>query len=87
LPPALIAVDEYDVLRDEGEAYARKLIQAGIEVTAMRVLATHYDFAMLNALADTPATRATVELASEKLAEAIGRQPENGRRPNRSPST
>lgn len=72
LPPALIAVDQYDVLRDEGEAYAQKLIQAGIEVTAIRVLATHHDYAMLNALATTPATRATVALASQKLAEAVG---------------
>ena len=71
LPPALVIVDEYDVLRDEGEAYARKLIEAGVEVTAVRVLATHHDFALLNALADTPATRATVMLASQKLAEAL----------------
>jgi acetyl esterase len=74
LPPALIVVDQYDVLRDEGEAYAQKLIQAGVEVTAIRVLATHHDYAMLNALADTPATRATIALASQKLAEAIGTQ-------------
>ena len=72
LPPALVAVDQYDVLRDEGEAYAQKLIQAGVEVTALRVLATHHDYAMLNALADTPATRMTVALAAQKLAEAVG---------------
>ncbi len=72
LPPALIAVDQYDVLRDEGEAYAQKLMQAGVDVAAVRVLATHHDYAMLNALATTPATRATVALASQKLAEALG---------------
>lgn len=72
LPPALVAVDQYDVLRDEGEAYAQKLIQAGVEVTAVRVLATHHDFAMLNALANTPAARMTVALTSQKLAEAVG---------------
>src|SRR6185295_17944145 len=55
LPPALVIVDEYDVLRDEGEEYARKLIQAGVETTSVRVLATHHDFAMLNALAGTAA--------------------------------
>jgi acetyl esterase len=71
LPPALVIVDENDVLRDEGEAYAKKLIQAGVEVTAMRVLATHHDFALLNALADTPATKATIQLASKKLSEAL----------------
>jgi acetyl esterase len=72
LPSALIVVDEYDVLRDEGEAYAQKLIQAGVEVAALRVLATHHDFALLNALAETPATRTTVSLASQKLAQALG---------------
>jgi acetyl esterase len=67
----LVIVDENDVLRDEGEAYARKLIQAGVDVTAVRVLATHHDFALLNALAETPATKATVQLASQKLSEAL----------------
>ena len=37
----------------------------------MRVPATHHDFVLLNALADTPATRATVLLVSQKLAEAL----------------
>jgi acetyl esterase len=72
LPPALVIVDENDILRDEGEAYARKLIQAGVEVTPLRILATHHDYALLNALADTPATRTTVELVSEKLSAALG---------------
>src|SRR4029077_8918151 len=39
LPPALLIVDENDVLRDEGEAYGRRLIEAGVEVTAVRYLA------------------------------------------------
>jgi acetyl esterase len=72
LPPTLLIVDESDVLRDEGEAYARKLIEAGVEVTALRVLATQHDFAMLNALADTPAAKLAIQLASQKLAEALG---------------
>jgi len=72
LPPALVIVDENDILRDEGEQYARKLIQAGVEVTPLRVLATHHDYAMLNALAETPATKLTVQVVSEKLAEALG---------------
>ncbi|MGH7554719.1 MAG: alpha/beta hydrolase fold domain-containing protein [Longimicrobiales bacterium] len=72
LPPALVIVDENDILRDEGEQYARKLIEAGVDVTPLRVLATHHDYALLNALADTPATRVTIELVSEKLNEALG---------------
>jgi acetyl esterase len=72
LPPALVIVDENDILRDEGEQYARKLIQAGVDVTPLRVLATHHDYALLNALADTPATKVTVLIVSEKLSEALG---------------
>ena len=71
LPPALVIVDENDVLRDEGEAYAKRLIEAGVDVTAVRVLATHHDFAMLNALAGTPACKAAIQLTSEKLAAAL----------------
>ena len=73
LPPALVIVDENDVLRDEGEAYARKLIEAGVDVTAVRFLATHHDFVMLNALADTPPARAAIRLAADKLITALYR--------------
>ena len=55
LPEALVMTDENDVLRDEGEAYARKLSNAGVRVTSMRYNGTIHDFVMLNALADTPA--------------------------------
>jgi len=74
LPPALIIVGENDILRDEGEAYARKLMQAGVEVTAVRALATVHDFAMLNRLADTPAAKMAVQLASQKLIVALGHE-------------
>jgi acetyl esterase len=73
LPPALLITDENDVLRDEGEAYARRLLEAGVEVTAVRYLATMHDFAMLNAIADTPATRSAIELAASKLSTALSR--------------
>jgi acetyl esterase len=73
LPPALVIVDENDVLRDEGEAYARKLIESGVEVTAVRVLGTHHDFAMLNALAGTPASKSAIQLASDKLVASLRR--------------
>jgi acetyl esterase len=71
LPPALIITDENDVLRDEGEAYAHKLMDAGVRVKAMRALGTIHDFMMLNALADTPAVRAAFEIANEELAAAL----------------
>ena len=72
LPPALVIVDENDILRDEGEDYARKLMHAGVETTAVRVLATIHDFVMLNPLAGTAATKAAIELASQKLAQTLG---------------
>ncbi len=80
LPPALIITDENDVLRDEGEAYAHKLIQAGVPVTAVRFIGTCHDFAMLNALRNTPAARAAIELAIDHLNKALNPN-ENGKGP------
>ncbi len=71
LPPALIITDENDPLRDEGEAYAHKLAEAGVTVTATRYLGTIHDFVMLNAISDTPAPRAAISQANDMLRQAF----------------
>jgi hypothetical protein len=65
---------ECDVLRDEGEAYARKLIQAGVHVTALRYLGTIHDFVMLNAITNTPAARSAIEQANGALRNVFTKQ-------------
>lgn len=72
LPEALVIVAENDVLRDEGEAYARKLSDAGVRVTSVRYNGTIHDFVLLNALADTPAARGAIGQAVSALKGALG---------------
>lgn len=60
LPPTLLIVAENDVLRDEGEAYGRKLANAGVPVLSLRYNGTIHDFMMLNPIAHTPAVRTAV---------------------------
>lgn len=67
LPPALIQVAENDVLRDEGEAYGRKLDAAGVQVTCLRYNGVIHDFGLLNGLAQVPATRALFAHAAGAL--------------------
>lgn len=71
LPPALIITGECDVLRDEGEAYARKLIQAGVRVVCTRYLGAIHGFMGINALADTPPTKAARAQVHAMLREAL----------------
>ena len=58
---------EADVLRDEGEAYANKLREAGVAVTAVRFQGVIHDFVMLNALRETHAAEAAITLATTTL--------------------
>ena len=71
LPPAFVIVDEADVLRDEGEAYAARLRAAGVEVTTVRYDGITHDFMMLNPLSNTHATRAAVAQAISILRGAL----------------
>ncbi|MDO0930514.1 alpha/beta hydrolase [Streptomyces sp. DG2A-72] len=72
LPPALVIVDENDVLRDEGEAYARKLTQAGVPTTSIRYNGVLHDFLMLNAVRSTQAATAAMQQAIHTLRTALG---------------
>ena len=72
LPPALVFVDEADVLRDEGEAYAAKLRTAGVPVTTVRYDGTIHDFMLLNPLSQTTAARAAIDQATTFLRGALG---------------
>jgi acetyl esterase len=68
---ALVINGECDVLRDEGESYARKLRAAGVDVTATRYAGTIHDFMMLNALADTNAAKAATAQAGAFLHDTL----------------
>ncbi len=72
LPPTLLIVDEADVLRDEGEAYAARLRAAGVDVTTVRYPGMTHDFMMLNPLSQTRATRAAIAQAISFLRSALG---------------
>lgn len=67
LPPTLIQTAELDVLRDEGEAFGRKLDAAGVPVTVTRYNGMIHDYGLLNALSQEPTVRTALLQASTEL--------------------
>lgn len=78
LPETLLIVDENDVLRDEGEAYGRRLTEAGVRVTSVRYNGIIHDFMMLNPLRETAASSGAVEQAIRVLRAALGTEGAHG---------
>jgi acetyl esterase/lipase len=71
LPPVLIQTAENDVLRDEGEAYARKLSEAGVPVTLARYNGLIHDYGLLNPIADVPAVKMAVFQAAATIKKSL----------------
>lgn len=68
LPPALVITAENDPLRDEGEAYARKLKEAGVSVIATRYNGMIHDFVLLNGIQADPEPQAAIRQMSAEIA-------------------
>ena len=72
LPPTIVITDENDVLRDEGEAYAHRLQDAGVPTVSTRYNGVIHDFGLLNGLADLPTTKAMIRQVADGIRAHIG---------------
>ncbi|MGK5027719.1 alpha/beta hydrolase fold domain-containing protein [Janthinobacterium sp. RB2R34] len=73
LPPTLIQTAEFDVLRDEAEAYGRKLDAAGVKVKSVRYNGLIHDFGLLNVNSHVPVIRSAIAQASQELKTNLGK--------------
>jgi acetyl esterase len=73
-PSTLIISCEYDILRDEAEQLAARLVRAGVEVVAVRWLGALHGFVVSEALSGSPAARACVDFVAQHLTAAYAEQ-------------
>ena len=59
------------MLRDEGEAFARKLNEAGVPVTCTRYGGLIHDYGLLNALAEVPAVKTALLQAAAVIKHSL----------------
>jgi acetyl esterase len=91
LPPTLIQTAEFDVLRDEAEAYGRKLDAAGVQVKSVRYNGMIHDFGLSNAFNRLPAVQSAIAQASQELKTHLSQDVQRrrrwptGRRPDSKP--
>ena len=62
------------MLRDEGEAFARKLDEAGVSVTFARYGGLIHDYGLLNPLAEIPAVKTALFQAAAVIRKALKSQ-------------
>ncbi|KAI5784239.1 alpha/beta hydrolase fold-3 domain protein [Pyronema domesticum] len=74
MPKTMIITAQADPLRQEGEDFAHKLKESGVQVTMTRAMGTIHDFVVLNPLAKTPATRTAIEAAGRALKKALKKE-------------
>ena len=71
MPPALVVTAENDPPRNECEAYARRLTNAGVPEIATRYRGTIHDFVLLNALRELPETKAALQQVNDGIRDAL----------------